>query len=721
MGVPQQILTVTSPQVIPAPQIVNQHLQAHMQVDSPARARSQASATAEPLELEPASAKFVPACQPSVVQGQASVHFVNNTQIFPQNLLNSSALQTVPQGIASIQQTQQALHQVSSTQKPQQLPQQVASTQPFAQPVASVQQPQQVPQPAMSTQQVSQQFPQQVTSAQQFSSQVASTQQVGSMQQVPQQVVSMKQPQQVLQQVAAIPQLQHVPQQQMPQQMASVKQFQQAQAMQQCPQVPQQTGSIQQSSQIPHQVSSFQQPQQVVSVHQIAAMPQQMAPMQQYPGMLLDTSVQPPLAQQEQKPIQMHQSTDQHPCVMQQMLYQLPLQQQKQEQFAFPVSSTEQLPGASQQDMEQQAELSGSTPEQMAYPMQTQYQLQAQEQLMYPTQSPCHLQASEKQTLQPANQQQAPEHVVHQMHAAQGPEQPPGSEQLMYVVPGTYPGQPLDQSTYPMQSFYQGQTAYITQPPPHLVQPPEAQQTHLTIQVTDQPSFAMHSPEQPAYIMQDGGTACTEQICLAQSLEIHSYSSEQHLPEPSTYLIQQDSGIGHQPLQPPYMVHRIAEGQQPGLQAPFVPVQPSLTPQMQPQLPYQEFSQHPFPQLQASGSAQPLKTTISQSVPNPLQTVSSVPEQPEQADTNQLASELLGLLKSSSLLQALQPSDNNSLPVQPTYSQQQPVGQIPELSAELVAQEVPSESSVTAPLNQQPSVSAVTHPQHVQEQDIPQV
>ncbi|KAJ6655325.1 hypothetical protein lerEdw1_005517 [Lerista edwardsae] len=738
MGIPQPTLTVTSPQVIPAPQIVNQHLQANIQVDSPARARSQVSATAEPLELEPASAKFVPACQPSVVQGQASVHFVSNTQVFPQNLLNSSALQSVPQGVASIQQTQQVLHQASSTQKPQQLPQQVASsqqisqqvasTQQFAQQVASVQQPQQVLQQVMSTQQVSQQFPQQVTSAQQFPPQVASTQQVGSMQQVPQQVVSTKQPQQVLQQVPAIQQLQHVPQQPVPQQVSSVKQFQQAQTMQQCPQVPQQTGSIQQSSQIPHQVSSFQQPQQVVSVHQITAMPQQMAPMQQYPGMLLDTSVQPPLAQQEQKPIQMHQSTDQHPCVMQQMLYHLPLQQQKQEQFAFPVSSTEQLPGATQQDMEQQAELSGSTPEQVAYPMQTQYQLQAQEQLMYPTQSPCHLPASEKQTLQPANQQQAPEQVAPQMHAAQGPEQPPGSEQLVYVVPGAYSGQPLDQSTYSMQSFYQGQAAYITQPPSYLAQPLEAQQAHLTIQVTDQPSFAMHSPEQPAYIMQDGGTAYTEQICLAQSLEIHSYSSEQHLPEPPTYLIQQDSGIGHQPLQPPYMVHRIAEGQQPGLQAPFLPVQPSLTPQMQSQPPYQEFSRHPVPQLQASGSAQPLKTAISQSVPNPLQTVSSVPEQPEQAYTKQPASELLELLKSNSLLQqsqALQPSDNNppftALPVQSTYSQQQPVGQIPELSAELVAQEVPSKSPVTAPLNQQQSVSAVTHPQHVQEQDTLQV
>ncbi|XP_077777773.1 serine/threonine-protein kinase WNK3 isoform X9 [Podarcis muralis] len=998
MGVPQQILTATSPQTIPAPQMVNQHLPANIPLTSAARIGSQAPAAAGSMELEHASASFVPAGHSPVLQGQPSVQFVNNMPSLAQALPNPSALPSVPQGVTSIQQPQQVPQQVSVQQMPQQVPQQVApmqqpqqivqqvaptqqapqhmvstqqvpqqvapmqqpqqvaqqvapmqqtqqvapmqqpqqvpqqvasmqqtqqvapmqqpqqvpqqvapmqqtqqvapmqqpqqvpqqvapmqqtqqvapmqqpqqvpqqvapmqqpqqvpqqvasmqqtqqvpqqvapmqqtqqvapmqQTQQVPQQVAPMQQPQQVPQqvapmqqtqqvapmqqpqqvpqqvasmqqtqqvpqqvaPMQQTQQVApmqqtQQVPQQVASMQQtqqvpqqvapmqqtqqvapmqqpqqFSQQVASMQQpqqvpqqAMSMQQpqhvpqqatsmqsqhVPQQLVAMQQPQQVPQQVAPMQQPQQVPSMQQPQQMASIQQLQQAAVMQQSQHIPPQVGSIQQSPQIPQQVGSIQQSQQVVPVHQVSAMPQpiQLPQCPQYPTLPLDASAQPSLVQQEQQAIQMHQSTDQHPCVRQQMLYHLPLQQQKQEQFLFQGSSTEQLAAVTQQVVEkpQQAELSGSTPEQVAYPIQ--YHLQAPEQLIYQTQPPHQLPASEQLTpqVQPNNQLQAPEQAPCQMRVAytmQGSDQPPCTEQLVYAVPGVYPGQPLDQPTYPMQPFYQGQAAFVTQPAPYLIPPPEIQQAHLAVQVADQRSFAMRSPEKSLYTVQDSGTGCMEQqVCLGQPVEAHAYPSEQLQPEPSTYLIQQDSGIGHQQLQPPQAGHKFAEGQQPGSQAPFVPSQPSFIPQMQPQAPYQEFNQHAIPQ--------PLNATVPQSAPNAPQTVSSMPEQSEPAHARQQPPELPGHLHGPSLLQqppAFQPADNNqpftASSVQSAYVQQQqqqlPMCQGSMLPAEPVVQkQFPSTNSgaAAAALNQQASLSAGTQPhqEHVQGQDISQ-
>nr|XP_028567991.1 serine/threonine-protein kinase WNK3-like isoform X37 [Podarcis muralis] len=690
MGVPQQILTATSPQTIPAPHMVNQHLPANIQLTSAARISSQAPAAAGSMELEHASASFVPAGHSPVLQGQPSVQFVNNMPSLAQALPNPSALASVPQGVTSIQQPQQVPQQVSVQQMPQQVPQQVA---PMQQPqqVVPMQQPQQVPQQAMSMQQ-------------------------------PQHVAPMQQPQQV-------------PSMQQPQQMASIQQLQQAAVMQQSQHIPPQVGSIQQSPQIPQQVGSIQQSQQVVPVHQVSAMPQpiQLPQCPQYPTLPLDASAQPSLVQQEQQAIQMHQSTDQHPCVRQQMLYHLPLQQQKQEQFLFQGSSTEQLAAVTQQVVEkpQQAELSGSTPEQVAYPIQ--YHLQAPEQLIYQTQPPHQLPASEQLTpqVQPTNQLQAPEQAPCQMRVAytmQGSDQPPCTEQLVYAVPGVYPGQPLDQPTYPMQPFYQGQAAFVTQPAPYLIPPPEIQQAHLAVQVTDQRSFAMRSPEKSLYTVQDSGAGCMEQqVCLGQPVEAHAYPSEQLQPEPSTYLIQQDSGMGHQQLQPPQAGHKFAEGQQPGSQVPFVPSQPSFNPQMQPQAPYQEFSQHAIPQ--------PLNATVPQSAPNAPQTVSSMPEQSEPAHARQQPPELPGHLHGPSLLQqppAFQPADNNqpftASSVQSAYVQQQqqlPMCQGSMLPAEPVVQkQFPSTSSgaAAAALNQQASLSAGTQPhqEHVQGQDISQ-
>nr|XP_028567981.1 serine/threonine-protein kinase WNK3-like isoform X27 [Podarcis muralis] len=815
MGVPQQILTATSPQTIPAPHMVNQHLPANIQLTSAARISSQAPAAAGSMELEHASASFVPAGHSPVLQGQPSVQFVNNMPSLAQALPNPSALASVPQGVTSIQQPQQVPQQVSVQQMPQQVPQQVAPMQqpqqvpqqvaPMQQPqqvpqqVASMQQPQQVPQqvapmqqtpqvpqqvaPMQQTQQVApmqqpQQVPQQVApmqQSQQVPQQVApmqQTQQVAPMQQpqqvvpmqqpqqvpqqamsmqqpqhvpqqatpmqsqhIPQQLVAMQQPQQVPQQVAPMQQPQQVPSMQQPQQMASIQQLQQAAVMQQSQHIPPQVGSIQQSPQIPQQVGSIQQSQQVVPVHQVSAMPQpiQLPQCPQYPTLPLDASAQPSLVQQEQQAIQMHQSTDQHPCVRQQMLYHLPLQQQKQEQFLFQGSSTEQLAAVTQQVVEkpQQAELSGSTPEQVAYPIQ--YHLQAPEQLIYQTQPPHQLPASEQLTpqVQPTNQLQAPEQAPCQMRVAytmQGSDQPPCTEQLVYAVPGVYPGQPLDQPTYPMQPFYQGQAAFVTQPAPYLIPPPEIQQAHLAVQVTDQRSFAMRSPEKSLYTVQDSGAGCMEQqVCLGQPVEAHAYPSEQLQPEPSTYLIQQDSGMGHQQLQPPQAGHKFAEGQQPGSQVPFVPSQPSFNPQMQPQAPYQEFSQHAIPQ--------PLNATVPQSAPNAPQTVSSMPEQSEPAHARQQPPELPGHLHGPSLLQqppAFQPADNNqpftASSVQSAYVQQQqqlPMCQGSMLPAEPVVQkQFPSTSSgaAAAALNQQASLSAGTQPhqEHVQGQDISQ-
>nr|XP_028567990.1 serine/threonine-protein kinase WNK3-like isoform X36 [Podarcis muralis] len=719
MGVPQQILTATSPQTIPAPHMVNQHLPANIQLTSAARISSQAPAAAGSMELEHASASFVPAGHSPVLQGQPSVQFVNNMPSLAQALPNPSALASVPQGVTSIQQPQQVPQQVSVQQMPQQVPQQVA---PMQQPqqVVPMQQPQQVPQQAMSMQQP-QHVPQQATPMQS--------------QHIPQQLVAMQQPQQVPQQVAPMQQPQQVPSMQQPQQMASIQQLQQAAVMQQSQHIPPQVGSIQQSPQIPQQVGSIQQSQQVVPVHQVSAMPQpiQLPQCPQYPTLPLDASAQPSLVQQEQQAIQMHQSTDQHPCVRQQMLYHLPLQQQKQEQFLFQGSSTEQLAAVTQQVVEkpQQAELSGSTPEQVAYPIQ--YHLQAPEQLIYQTQPPHQLPASEQLTpqVQPTNQLQAPEQAPCQMRVAytmQGSDQPPCTEQLVYAVPGVYPGQPLDQPTYPMQPFYQGQAAFVTQPAPYLIPPPEIQQAHLAVQVTDQRSFAMRSPEKSLYTVQDSGAGCMEQqVCLGQPVEAHAYPSEQLQPEPSTYLIQQDSGMGHQQLQPPQAGHKFAEGQQPGSQVPFVPSQPSFNPQMQPQAPYQEFSQHAIPQ--------PLNATVPQSAPNAPQTVSSMPEQSEPAHARQQPPELPGHLHGPSLLQqppAFQPADNNqpftASSVQSAYVQQQqqlPMCQGSMLPAEPVVQkQFPSTSSgaAAAALNQQASLSAGTQPhqEHVQGQDISQ-
>nr|XP_028567983.1 serine/threonine-protein kinase WNK3-like isoform X29 [Podarcis muralis] len=793
MGVPQQILTATSPQTIPAPHMVNQHLPANIQLTSAARISSQAPAAAGSMELEHASASFVPAGHSPVLQGQPSVQFVNNMPSLAQALPNPSALASVPQGVTSIQQPQQVPQQVSVQQMPQQVPQQVApmqQPQQVPQQVGSMQQPQQVPQqvaPMQQPQQVPQQVapmqqpqqvPQQVApmqQSQQVPQQVApmqQTQQVAPMQQpqqvvpmqqpqqvpqqamsmqqpqhvpqqatpmqsqhIPQQLVAMQQPQQVPQQVAPMQQPQQVPSMQQPQQMASIQQLQQAAVMQQSQHIPPQVGSIQQSPQIPQQVGSIQQSQQVVPVHQVSAMPQpiQLPQCPQYPTLPLDASAQPSLVQQEQQAIQMHQSTDQHPCVRQQMLYHLPLQQQKQEQFLFQGSSTEQLAAVTQQVVEkpQQAELSGSTPEQVAYPIQ--YHLQAPEQLIYQTQPPHQLPASEQLTpqVQPTNQLQAPEQAPCQMRVAytmQGSDQPPCTEQLVYAVPGVYPGQPLDQPTYPMQPFYQGQAAFVTQPAPYLIPPPEIQQAHLAVQVTDQRSFAMRSPEKSLYTVQDSGAGCMEQqVCLGQPVEAHAYPSEQLQPEPSTYLIQQDSGMGHQQLQPPQAGHKFAEGQQPGSQVPFVPSQPSFNPQMQPQAPYQEFSQHAIPQ--------PLNATVPQSAPNAPQTVSSMPEQSEPAHARQQPPELPGHLHGPSLLQqppAFQPADNNqpftASSVQSAYVQQQqqlPMCQGSMLPAEPVVQkQFPSTSSgaAAAALNQQASLSAGTQPhqEHVQGQDISQ-
>ncbi|XP_077777766.1 serine/threonine-protein kinase WNK3 isoform X2 [Podarcis muralis] len=744
--VPQQVAPMQQPQQVPQ-QVAS--MQQTQQVPQQVAPMQQTQQVAPMQQTQQVPQQVAPMQQPQQVPQQVApmqqtqqVAPMQQPQQVPQQVASMQQTQQVPQQVAPMQQTQQVApmqqtqqvpQQVASMQQTQQVPQQVApmqqtqqvapmqQPQQFSQQVASMQQPQQVPQQAMSMQQP-QHVPQQATSMQS--------------QHVPQQLVAMQQPQQVPQQVAPMQQPQQVPSMQQPQQMASIQQLQQAAVMQQSQHIPPQVGSIQQSPQIPQQVGSIQQSQQVVPVHQVSAMPQpiQLPQCPQYPTLPLDASAQPSLVQQEQQAIQMHQSTDQHPCVRQQMLYHLPLQQQKQEQFLFQGSSTEQLAAVTQQVVEkpQQAELSGSTPEQVAYPIQ--YHLQAPEQLIYQTQPPHQLPASEQLTpqVQPNNQLQAPEQAPCQMRVAytmQGSDQPPCTEQLVYAVPGVYPGQPLDQPTYPMQPFYQGQAAFVTQPAPYLIPPPEIQQAHLAVQVADQRSFAMRSPEKSLYTVQDSGTGCMEQqVCLGQPVEAHAYPSEQLQPEPSTYLIQQDSGIGHQQLQPPQAGHKFAEGQQPGSQAPFVPSQPSFIPQMQPQAPYQEFNQHAIPQ--------PLNATVPQSAPNAPQTVSSMPEQSEPAHARQQPPELPGHLHGPSLLQqppAFQPADNNqpftASSVQSAYVQQQqqqlPMCQGSMLPAEPVVQkQFPSTNSgaAAAALNQQASLSAGTQPhqEHVQGQDISQ-
>ncbi|XP_063150229.1 serine/threonine-protein kinase WNK3 [Candoia aspera] len=1003
MGVPQQILTITSPQNIPASQVGNQHVPTGIQLASAARLGSQASAAAEAMELETASANFESASHSPVLHGQPSVQFVNSMQGLAQSLSNSSVLQSVPQGVALIQQPQQVSQQVPSTQQPQQVSQQVASMQPSQQIVpqvtstqqvsqqvatmqqipqklmamqqsqqvpqqvasmqppqqrGSLQQPQQVPQQVMPVQQ-SQQVPHQVTSIQQsqtvphvtstqqipqqpqkVSQQAASIhqpqqvpqqilQQVASIQQpqqvtsvqqpqhipqqVPQQVTSIQQPhhipqqvqqqvtpiqqpqqgppqaasiqqpQHVSQQVTPIQQQQHIPRQvtsiqqpqhisqqvtpiqqaqhstqqvasvpqpqhilHIPQQMTPIQQpqhilhipqqvtstqqpqqvSQQAASIQQSQQMasvqaqgPQQMSSVQQPQPVPQQVISLQQPQQghpqqmvsmpqpqhvpqqvlqqvtsiqvapglqsqqvanqqigslqmsqpipqqvvplqqltqhvasaqqpqlvlqqvacgqqtsqkvasvqpqhIVPIHQVPTVSQQMTLMQQVsqcPEISLDTLG----PQQEQQIIQIHHSSNQHPCVMQHRLFHVPLQQQKEEQFVLHTTSKDQLAAVSQQDMEkhQQAEFSGSTPEQVAYPIQTQYQLQIQEPIIYPAQSSHKSPASEqlKHQIEPTNQLQGPEQASCQMHVAysQGSDQSPCPEPLVYAASGVYSGHSLDQSAY----FYQGQAAYVTQPT-YIAQPPEIQQAHIAVRNTDQSSFAVHSPDQSLHLMKGGDPGNMElQIGSTQSTETHDYPSEPHLPEPAIYLTQQDSGMGYQQLHPPHVAQKIAEGQQSGPQTPFVSSQPSFTPQMQPQPPYQEFSQNPITQSH--------KATIPQSALDTIQTVASVSEQPEQAYAMQRSLEVSGLLDHAPLLQqsqTFQPVDNNQQftppPIQPPYVQQQPVCQTSVLSAELMVQkQMPSKSSVAASLNQQAPFTAVTQPnqEYHQGQDIPQV
>ncbi|XP_026567322.1 serine/threonine-protein kinase WNK3 isoform X7 [Pseudonaja textilis] len=677
--------------------------------------------------------------------------------------------QQVPQQMTPIQQPQQGSQQVASIQQPHHIPQQVTPIQQqqlISQQVIPMQQPQQSPQQVASIQQSQhilhipqqmtpvqqpQQVPQQATTMQQ-SQQMATVQaqQVSSIQQpqqVPQQMISIQQPQQghpqVPQQVASMTQPQHAPQQVLQKgtsmQMAPGLQSKQVTSQQiGSLQIPQQVASMQQVTQrgassqqpqlVPQQVAcgqSTSQSQHIVPLHQVSAVPQQVTLMQQVSQcqeISLDTSG----PQQEQQMTQTHHSTNQHPCVMQHTLFHVPPQQQKEEQFVLPSNSKDQLPAVSQQDMEkhQQSEFSGSTSEKVAYPIQTQYQLQIQEHMIYPAQSPHNPPVSEQlqHQLEPTNQMQSPEQAACQMHvtyAAQGSNQAPCPEPLVYSASGVYSGHSLDQSAY----VYQGQAAYITQPT-YMAQPPEIQQAHLAVRNTDQPSFAVHSPDQSLHLLKDGDAGNMElQICSTQSTKTHAYPSEPHLPEPTIYLIQQDSGMSHQELHPPHLAHKIAEGQQSGPQAPFASSQPSFTPQMQPQPPYQEFSQQPI--------TQPHKATIPQSAFDTLQTVTSVSEQPEQAYTMQQSLDVSGLLNHAPLLQqsqTFQPIDNNQQfippPVQPAYIQQQSVCQNSVLSVDLIVQEqMPFKNSMAASLNQQAAFTAVNEPnqEYHQGQDIPQV
>ncbi|KAM6475737.1 serine/threonine-protein kinase WNK3 isoform 2-T6 [Liasis olivaceus] len=767
---PQQVASIQQPQHIPqqVPQQVTPIQQQHI---------SQQVTPIQQAQQSPQQATSIQQPQHIPQQVAQQVTSIQQPQQGPQQPASlkqpQHILQQVPQQAASIQQPQHIPQQVTPVQQPQQSPQQVASIQQsqhilhIPQQMTPIQQPQHIlhiPQQVTSTQQPPQ-VPQQAASIQQ-SQQMASVQaqqgpqlvsSVQQPQQVPQQVISIQQPQQghpqVPQQGASIPQSQHVPQQVLQQvtsmQVASGLQSQQVanqqigslQMSQQIPQqvvpmqqVTQRVASAQQPQLVPQQVACGQppsqkiasvQPQHIMPIHQVSTVSQQMTLMQQVsqcPEISVDT-LGPP---QEQQIIQIHHSTNQHPCVVQHMLFHVPLQQQKEEQFVLHANSKDQLPAVSQQDIEkhQQAEFSGSAPEQMAYPIQTQYQLQIQEQIIYPAQSPHKPPASEqlKHQIEPTNQLQGPEQAACQMHvtySAQGSDQSPCPEPLVYAASGVYSGHSLDQSAY----FYQGQAAYITQPT-YIAQPPEIQQAHLAVRNTDQPSFAVHSPDQSLHLMKDGDTGNMElQICSTQSTEIHEYPSEPHLPEPAIYLSQQDSGMGYQQLHPPHVAHKIAEGQQSGPQAPFVSSQPSFTPQMQPQPPYQEFSQHP--------NTQSHKATIPQSALDTLQTVTSVSEQPEQAYAMQQSLEVSGLLNHAPLLQqsqTFQPVDNNQQfippPIQPPYIQQQPVCQTSVLSAELIVQkQMPSKSSMAASLNQQAPFTAVTQPnqEYHQGQDIPQV
>ncbi|XP_048347001.1 serine/threonine-protein kinase WNK3 isoform X5 [Sphaerodactylus townsendi] len=727
--IPQQVTSLQQPQEVPQPVTSLQQPQQVPQQVASLQQQQQIPQQVGSLQ------------QPQQIPQQVAT--LQQPQQVPQQVASSQQQQQIPQQVGSLQQPQQVPQQVASLPQPQHVPQQVGSLQqpqqvaPFQQPhqvpqqVGSLQQPQQVPQQVAPLQQPHQ-VPQQVAPFQQ-PHQVP--QQVGSLQQpqqVPQQVAPLQQPQQVPQQVGSLQQPQQVPQQvasmQVPQQVASIQQLHQMAVMQQSVQVAQQVSSLQPVSQ---QMESIQHPQQAASAHQISAMPpsQQMASMQlcqPYQGLPVDSLAQASLAQLEQQAVPVHPSTDQHSCAMQHMLYHLPLQQQKQEQFVLHATSTEQLPPAIQQDVEkqQQAERLGSVSEQVAHPMQSQLHLQGQEPLMYPVQPSHQLQPSEQpmHQAQPKNQLQGPEHgacLMHVAYSVQGPEQPSCPEPFVYAVTGGYPGQPLDQPTYPTQSFYPGQTAYATQPTPYHSLPPE---NHLAVQVAEQPGFAVHSPEHLTYSGQDGGISCVEQqVCLGQFTEVHACPAEQQQSELPVFPVQQDpSREGNQQPQPPHMASRHVEGPQPGSQVSFPTSQPAFMTHVQPQPPYQEY-QHSAPQLQPSGSAQSLQATVPQSAPNPSQTLSPVPEQPEQAYAMQPPSKLPGFLQGTHLFQqppAFQPADNTqpfpTPPAQPAYVPHQPTCQAPVLPAESVAQQ--QVISVVAPLH----LRAPTPPQ-VPGQDVPQV
>ncbi|XP_070597388.1 serine/threonine-protein kinase WNK3 isoform X2 [Erythrolamprus reginae] len=736
--IPQQVAPIQQPQQ--SPQQLPQQL---IPMQQPQQGSQQAVSIQQPQHIpQEAQQQMAPTQQPPGSQQAASTQQLQHIpQHAPQQVTSMQQPQHIPQQVTPMQQPQHAPQQVTPMQQPQHIPQQVTpmqQPQQSPQQVASIQQPQHILHipPQMTPIQQPQQVPQQATVMQQ-SQQMATVQ--------AQQVSSIQQPQQghaqVLQQVAPMAQSQPSPQQVLQQgtsmQMAPGLQSQQV-ANQQVGslQIPQQVASMQQITQqgassqqsqlVPQQMAYGQQTSQsqhTVPVHQVSAVPQQVTLMQQIsqcPEIPLDTLG----PQQEQQMAQMHHSTNQHPCVMQHTLFHVP-PQQKEEQFVLPSNPKDQLPAVSQQDMEkhQQSEFSGSTSEKVAYPIQTQYQRQIQEQMMYPAQSPHNRPVSEQlqHQLESTNQLQGTEQATCQMHvtyAAQGSNQAPCPEPLVYAASGVYSGHSLDQSAY----VYQGQ-AYITQPT-YMAQPPEIQQAHLAVRNTDQPSFAVHSPDQSLQLSKDGDGGNMElQICSTQSTKPHAYPSEPHLPEPAIYLIQQDSGMGHQQLHPPHGAQKIAEGQQSGPQAPFASSQPSVTPQMQPQPPYQEFSQQPI--------TQPHKATIPQSALDTLHTVTSVSEQPEQAYTMQQSLDVSGLLNHAPHLQqsqTFQPIDNNQqfIPplVQPAYIQQQPVCQNSVLSAELIVQEqMPFKNSMAASLNQQTAFSAVSEPnqEYHQGQNIPQV
>ncbi|XP_034289996.1 serine/threonine-protein kinase WNK3 [Pantherophis guttatus] len=779
--IPQQMTPIQQQQQSP-PQVPQQVTP----IQQPQQGSQQAVSIQQPQHIpQQASQQVAPIQQPQISQKAASTQQLQHIpQQVPQQVTSIQQPQHIPQQVTSIQHPQGS-QQAASIQQPHHIPHQVTPIQQqqlISQPVTPMQQPQQSPQQVASIQQPQHilHIPQQMTPIQQPQQVLHIPQQVTSTpqpQQVPQQATTMQQSQQMAtvqaQQASSIQQPQQVPQQmisiqqpqqghpQVPQQVASMTQsqhapqqvLQQGTSMQMAPGLQSQQVANQQigSLQIPHQVASMQQvtqhgvssqqpqlvsqqmacgqptsqSQHTVPAHQVSTVPQQMTLMQQVsqcPELSLDTLG----AQQEQQMTQIHHSTNQHPCVMQHTLFHMPPQQQKEEQFVLSSNSKDPLPAVSQQDMEkhQQSEFSGSSSEKVAYSIQTQYQLQIQEQMIYPAQSPHNPPVSEQlqHQLEPTNQLQGPEQAACQMHvtyAAQGSNQAPCPEPLIYAASGIYSGHSLDQSAY----VYQGQAAYITQPT-YMAQPPEIQQAHLTVQNTDQPSFAVHSPDQSLHLSKDGDAGNMElQIGSTQSTKTHPYPSEPHLPESTIYLIQQDSGMGHQQLHPPHVAHKIAEGQQSGPQAPFASSQPSFTPQMQSQPPYQEFSQQPI--------TQPHKATIPQSALDTLQTLTSVSEQSEQAYTMQQSLDVSGLLNHAPLLQqsqTFQPIDNNQQfippPVQPAYIQQQPVCQNSVLTAELIVQEqMPFKNSMAASLNQQTAFTAVNEPnqEYHQGQDILQV